>query len=95
MDALGVNNLYDLNRLHLQVDSTFDVDLQKNVTAFLNRLADKQFVSAEGLNGHWLLENADPAKLIYSFLLVEATLGGILFVCQPTIFRRPSTSTKA
>src|SRR5689334_2705475 len=28
MDALGVTNLYDLNRLHLQVDSTFDVDLQ-------------------------------------------------------------------
>ena len=25
MDALGVTNLYDLNRLHLQVDSTFDV----------------------------------------------------------------------
>jgi membrane peptidoglycan carboxypeptidase len=29
MDALGVTNLYDLNRLHLEVESTFDVSLQK------------------------------------------------------------------
>ena len=28
MDALGVNNLYDLNRLHLQVDSTIDVPIR-------------------------------------------------------------------
>ena len=25
MDALGVTNLYDLNRLHLRVDSSIDV----------------------------------------------------------------------
>ena len=29
MESLGVNNLYDLNRLHLQVESTIDVPLQK------------------------------------------------------------------
>ena len=95
MDALGVNNLYDLNRLHLQVDSTFDADLQKNVTAFLNRLADRQFVSAEGLNGHWLLENADPAKVIYSFLLVEATSSGNLIRVQADNFSAPFDFNKS
>lgn len=95
MDALGVNNLYDLNRLHLQVDSTFDAELQKNVTAFLNRLADRQFISAEGLNGHWLLENADPAKVIYSFLLVEATSSGNVIRVQADNFSAPFDFNKS
>src|SRR6266542_1660523 len=53
MDALGVTNLYDLNRLHLQVDSTFDVSLQKKVTEFLHRLADPKMVSAYGMKKIW------------------------------------------
>src|SRR5581483_7724083 len=76
MDALGVGNLYDLNRLHLQVQSTFNVSLQKQVTEFLHRLADPEFVSAQGLRGERLLENDDPSKVIYSFLLVEAAPQG-------------------
>ena len=95
MDALGVTNLYDLNRLHLQVDSTFDVALQKDVTAFLNRLADRQFINAEGLNGHWLLENADPSKVIYSFLLVEATPTGNLIRVQADNFSAPFDFNKS
>jgi membrane peptidoglycan carboxypeptidase len=89
MDALGVTNLYDLNRLHLQVDSTFDVSLQKKVTEFLHRLADPKMVSAYGLNGERLLESADPTKVIYSFLLVEATPGGNLVRVQADNFAAP------
>ncbi|MGH7795956.1 MAG: transglycosylase domain-containing protein [Candidatus Binatia bacterium] len=89
MEALGVGNLYDLNRLHLRVDSTFDVELQKKVTEFLNRLADPQFVSSNGLNGERLLENADPSKVIYSFLLVEATPTGNLIRVQADNFAAP------
>jgi hypothetical protein len=29
MEALGAYNVYDLNRLHLEVQSTIDVPLQK------------------------------------------------------------------
>ncbi|HVO96270.1 MAG TPA: transglycosylase domain-containing protein [Terriglobales bacterium] len=76
MDSLGVNNLYDLNRLHLQVESTIDVPLQKRVTDFLNRLTDPETVQVLGLRGERLLENSDPTKVIYSFLLVEATAKG-------------------
>ena len=89
MEALGVGNLYDLNRLHLQVGSAFDVALQKRVTEFLNRLADPQFVSAHGLTGERLLEHADPSKVIYSFLLVEATPAGNYIRVQADNFAAP------
>ena len=95
MDALGIANLYDLNRLDLQVRSSFDVALQKQVTEFLHRLADPQFVSAEGLTGERLLEDADPAKVIYSFLLVEATPGGNLIRVQADNFAAPFDFNKS
>src|SRR5581483_2865325 len=89
MDALGVGNLYDLNRLHLQVQSTFNVSLQKQVTEFLHRLADPEFASAQGLRGERLLENADPSKVIYSFLLVEAAPQGNFIRVQADNFAAP------
>jgi len=89
MDALGVNNLYDLNRLHLQVQSTFNVSLQRQVTDFLHRLGDPEFVSAQGLRAERLLENDDPTKVIYSFLLVEATPQGNLIRVQADNFAAP------
>ena len=95
MDALAVGNLYDLNRLHLQVSSTFDVPLQKQVTEFLHRLADPQYVSAHGLNGERLLEHADPSKVIYSLLLVEATPGGNYIRVQADNFAAPFDFNKS
>ena len=95
LEALGVGNLYDLNRLHLQVGSTFDVPLQKEVTEFLNRLADPQFVKANALNGERLLENADPSKVIYSFLLVEATPAGNYIRVQADNFAAPFDFNKS
>ncbi len=82
MDALGVSNLYDLNRLHLQVDSTIDVSLQTRITDFLNSLADPKVVQTLGLRGERLLQDADPGKVVYSFLLVEATSAGNLVRVQ-------------
>jgi membrane peptidoglycan carboxypeptidase len=73
MEHLGLTNLYDLNRLHLEIQSTIDVALQKKITDFLHSLSDRDVVRARGLDGERLLENADPAKVVYSFLLVEPT----------------------
>ena len=95
MEALGVGNLYDLNRLDLHVGSTFDVPLQNQVTDFLNRLSDPKFVEANGLNGERLLEKADPSKLIYSFLLVEATPAGNLIRVQADNFAAPFDFNKS
>ncbi|MGZ8427539.1 MAG: penicillin-binding transpeptidase domain-containing protein, partial [Candidatus Binatia bacterium] len=61
---------------HLRADSTIDVPLQKRVTDFFDRLSRPEVIKAYGLNGERMLEADDPAKLIYSFLLVEATPNG-------------------
>ncbi len=82
MEVLGVNNLYDLNRLHLQVESTIDVPLQKRVSDFFNNLGQREVIKAYGLDGERLLEANDPSKMIYSFLLVEATPNGNLVRVQ-------------
>ena len=76
MELLGVSNLYDLNRLHLEVQSTIDVPLQKQITQFFHSLSDPDVIHARGLNGERLLENNDPKKVIYSFLLIEPTPAG-------------------
>ncbi|HWH79594.1 MAG TPA: transglycosylase domain-containing protein, partial [Candidatus Binatus sp.] len=95
METLGVTNLYDLNRLHLRVDSTIDVPLQKSITEFINRLTDKKVIDSLGLNGERLLENDDPAKLIYSVLLVEATPAGNLVRVQADTFAAPFDFNKS
>jgi membrane peptidoglycan carboxypeptidase len=82
MEDLGVTNLYDLNRLHLEVQSTIDVPLQKRVTDFLQILSDENVIKARGLNGEHLLENSDPKKVVYSFLLVEPTPEGNMIRVQ-------------
>ncbi len=95
MEALGIANVYELDRLHLQVRSSFDVALQKKVTEFLHRLANPQFVSAHGLSGERLLEDADPAKVIYSFLLVEAAPAGNFIRVQADNFAAPFDFNKS
>ena len=82
MELLGVTNLYDLDRLHLEVQSTINVPLQKQITDFLHSLADPTVIKSHGLDGERLLETADPGKVIYSFLLMERTSQGNLLRVQ-------------
>ena len=76
MEILGIANSYDLDRLHLEVESTIDVPLQHKVMEIFRSLTDPAFVKANGLGGERLLENGDPRKVVYSLLLVERTPGG-------------------
>ena len=76
MEILGVANSYDLDRLHLEVESTIDVSLQRRVMETFRALTDPAFVKANGLYGERLLESGDPRKVVYSLLLVERTSGG-------------------
>src|SRR5262245_30569399 len=95
MESLGVTNLYDLNRLHLEVDSTIDVPLHKRVTDFIGQLNKKKVTDALGLNGERLLQQDDPSKVIYSFLLVEATPAGNLVRVQADNFAAPFDFNKS
>jgi len=79
---LGVPNLYSLDRLDLTVATTLDARLQQQVSDLLRAAGDPAFVRANGLNQEQLLENADPRKVIYTFLLLERTSQGNLVRVQ-------------
>jgi cell division protein FtsI/penicillin-binding protein 2 len=95
MEYLGINNVYDLNRLHLEVQSTIDVPLQKQVTDFLNSLSDPAVVQSKGLVGEYLLNRADPKKIVYSFLLVEPTPQGNMIRVQADNLAMPFDFNKS
>jgi membrane peptidoglycan carboxypeptidase len=95
MEYLGINNVYDLNRLHLEVQSTIDVPLQKTVTDFLNSLGSPEVVQAKGLVGEYLLNDADPKKIVYSFLLVEPTAQGNMIRVQADNLATPFDFNKS
>jgi membrane peptidoglycan carboxypeptidase len=71
-NLLGLPNLYDLDRLNLQIDSTIDSRLQEAVTTVLHQLASPAFVAANGLLEPHVLEHGDPSGVTYSFLLLES-----------------------
>jgi membrane peptidoglycan carboxypeptidase len=73
--TLGVPDYYALDRLDLSVTSTLDAELQRVVQRRLEALADPAVVAAKGLRAKGLLENADPARVIYSFALYERVDG--------------------
>ncbi|MFL6673371.1 MAG: transglycosylase domain-containing protein [Massilia sp.] len=68
---LGDSRLYNVDRLDLSVVSTLDADAQKAVTAALRRLNNQEAAQAAGLTGKGMLGNGDPAKVVYSFTLME------------------------
>ncbi|WP_372658425.1 transglycosylase domain-containing protein [Hydrogenophaga sp.] len=65
------NSLYELDRLDLRVESSFDGQVQKNVTQFLRELRNPEQVKALGLNQKHLLGQGDPQDVVYSFNLYE------------------------
>jgi len=73
---LGESNLYNLDRLHVEVDSLLDLRLQQGVATLLDRLRDPEFLATRGLIGDRLLGGGDPRDVVYSFLLLERTSQG-------------------
>lgn len=69
---LGVDRLYDLDRLDLQASSGIDGQVQQAGVALLRSLATPEGAKAAGLYGHFLLsEGDDPRPLTFSFTLFE------------------------
>ena len=75
-DMLGIPNLYDVDRLDLQVQTTLDDSLQARTLRLFRALADTAFVARHGLRGEHLLATGDPAGVVYSLMLFESTPGG-------------------
>jgi membrane peptidoglycan carboxypeptidase len=69
---LDVPELYALDRLDLEVQSTLDHRVQDAVTARLQQWHSQESIQADGLTGPRLLDTAaDPAKVRYSLILYE------------------------
>jgi membrane peptidoglycan carboxypeptidase len=75
---LGVNDLYTLDRLHIDATATIDAELQQATMELFRELARPEFITTNGLSGERLLATGDPSRVVYSLLLVEATEDGNL-----------------
>jgi membrane peptidoglycan carboxypeptidase len=73
MQTLGVNGYYDLNLLHMEVDTTIDVALQEEIGNLLKELKDEEFIEKKGLKGKRLLQDGPVEDVVYSFMLFERT----------------------
>ena len=70
-NLLGDSRMYNLDRLDLSVVTTLNSQAQQAVTAALGKLSDPALAAAAGLTGKGMLGNGDPAKVVYSFTLME------------------------
>ena len=70
---LGVRSRYEIDRLHLEIESTIDGSLQESATRLFRQLGDQAFVDARGLRAEHLLLTGDPRRVVYSLLLFERT----------------------
>ena len=89
MEELGVPNLYTLDRLHLDADTTLNVDLQGKVLRLFENLKDPAFVESQGLRQKYLLLRGDPAQVTYSFTLFERTPAGNMLRVQADTLNQP------
>jgi membrane peptidoglycan carboxypeptidase len=79
LSLFALPRLYDLDRFDLTASATLDVPWQAATTDFIERLERPDAVRALGLDGPGLLDRGDPARVIYSFTLLETTpLGNVV-----------------
>ncbi|SDH03447.1 Membrane carboxypeptidase (penicillin-binding protein) [Duganella sp. OV458] len=88
-NLLGDNRMYNLDRLDLSVVSTLDAQAQFAVTQVLQDLHDPEKAKAAGLTGKGMLGNGDPAKVVYSFTLLEKGEQNNLLRLQTDNFDQP------
>ncbi|WP_445157441.1 transglycosylase domain-containing protein [Halomonas sp. E14] len=69
-------SLYDLDRIDFQARTTLNGALQREVTAYLHRLAEPEFAAEIGLLGERLLSGDKTADVRYSFTLLERSDDG-------------------
>jgi membrane peptidoglycan carboxypeptidase len=88
LSLLGIDSLYDLDRLDLRVEATLDMTAQRNTTEALRRFGVPKLARREGLYGKHLLRR-DPAGIAYSVTLYERAPGANLVRVQADNVDRP------
>jgi membrane peptidoglycan carboxypeptidase len=81
LEMLGVSQLYELDRLDLRVRTTLDMSWQGAVSGALDSMDERSFLESNGFGDTRLLDQGDPALVIYTFTLLETTpLGNVIRV---------------
>ena len=86
---LGIPDLYTLDRLHLEADTTLNVHVQNEVLRLFRKMQDPAFVDAQGLRQKYLLPRGDPSRVTYSFTLFERTPAGNVLRVQADTLNQP------
>ena len=89
LSQLGLDHVYDLNRLDLTVTTTLDKDVGEDVTRTLQRLQDRSYAAQAGLRGYQLLDRGDPKGVVYSFTLYERGPGVNVLRVQADNYNQP------
>jgi membrane peptidoglycan carboxypeptidase len=84
-----VGGLYELDRYDLAARTTIDSAGQREATALLRSLAERDFVHSSGLDAERLLGQQDPARVRYGFLLYERAREGNVVRIQVDNLDRP------
>ncbi len=95
LSLLGIQSLYDLDRLDLSVRSTLDMSWQEGVADLFTRLHDPTFVASGPFAADRLLGRGDPEAVLYSFTLLERTPRGHAVRVQTDNFDGPFNLTSA
>ncbi|HEU5283789.1 MAG TPA: transglycosylase domain-containing protein [Burkholderiales bacterium] len=86
---LGLERVYQVDRLDLRVETPLLGGLQADVARVLSALADPAGARAAGLMEERLLARGDPAQVVYSFILLERTPAGNLVRVQADTSAQP------
>jgi len=89
LKLLGVDRLYDLDRLDLEVESTLDKRVLENVSTELKRLRDPAYLQSAGLVGERLLDRPDAQGVVCSFTLYEHVEDADVLRIQTDNFDQP------
>ena len=89
LKILNTTDLYTLDRLHLETDTTLNLNLQNQVARLFENLKNPGFVEAHGLTTEHLLAVGDPARVNYSFTIFERTPEGNLLRVQTDTLNQP------
>ncbi len=68
---LGLQSLYDLDRLDLSVRTTLDGAVNDHVTQLLRQLGGRDHAAQAGLMTHRLLADDDPGRVVYGVTVYE------------------------
>jgi membrane peptidoglycan carboxypeptidase len=89
LSLLGLNSLYDLDRIDLRVEATIDTHVQNAVVEMLRRISDPQQVEKLGLAGARLLDPQTASQVRYSVTVYEKGVFGHALRVQADNLDRP------